>query len=258
MAQVTIDGAHLSLDEVILVAREKVTVVVEKEAIARTARGRNALERSLAERAVVYGVNTGFGALSNVGIPTEEMNQLQLNLIRSHAASVGPPMDPDDVRAMMLLRANTLLKGYSGIRPEIPLLIVSLLNKQVHPYVPRKGSVGASGDLSPLSHMALVLMGEGKAQAKGRWLSGKAALEEAGHRPISLEAKEGLALNNGTQQMLGMGCLALHDAFFLTLTAEAALALSLEAINGWVDAFDKKIHDARPHQGQRTVAAHVR
>ena len=258
MAQVTIDGSHLSLDEVILVAREKVTVVVEKEAIARTARGRNALEKSLAERAVVYGVNTGFGALSNVGIPNEEMKQLQLNLIRSHAASVGPPMDPDDVRAMMLLRANTLLKGYSGIRPEIPLLIVSLLNKQVHPYVPRKGSVGASGDLSPLSHMALVLMGEGKAQAKGRWLSGKAALEEAGHRPISLEAKEGLALNNGTQQMLGIGCLALHDAFSLTLTAEAALALSLEAINGWVDAFDKKIHDARPHQGQRTVAAHVR
>lgn len=258
LVQVTLDGSHLSLDEVILVAREEATVEVEKEAIARTARGRRALEKSLAERTVVYGVNTGFGALSNLRVPNEEMKLLQSNLIRSHAAGVGPPLSPDVVRAMMLLRANTLLKGFSGIRPEIPLLIVSLLNKHVHPYVPEKGSVGASGDLSPLSHMALVLMGEGKAESKGRWLSGKAALEKAGHRPISLEAKEGLALNNGTQQMLAVGCLALHDAYSLLLTAEAALALSLEAMNGWVDAFDPRIHNARPHPGQRTVATHVR
>lgn len=258
MARVNLDGSHLSLDDVIRVAREKAAVSIDRTAIARTANGRKALERILARGGTIYGVNTGFGALSDLKIPRQELKLLQSNLIRSHAASVGPPMSPASVRAMMLLRANTLLKGHSGIRPEIPQLIVSLLNKQIHPYVPEKGSVGASGDLSPLSHVALVLMGEGKAESESHWISGKAALEKVDRSPVSLEAKEGLALNNGTQQMLAMGCLTLHDAYSLVLTAEAALALSLEAINGWIDAFDSRIQEARPHPGQRTVAAHVR
>lgn len=258
MEKVTLDGSHLSLDQVIKIARQNARVAVTETAIARTRHGREALERLLERGAVVYGVNTGFGALAEHKIPREETRLLQLNLIRSHAASVGPPMGREEVRAMMLLRANTLLKGYSGIRPEIPQLIVSLLNEHVHPFVPEKGSVGASGDLSPLSHMALVLMGEGKAESNGEWISGKAALEKAGHSPVLLDAKEGLALNNGTQQMLALGCLVLHDAYSLLASAEAALALSLEAMTGWVDAFDLRIHNARPHPGQIKVADHVR
>src|SRR5207249_3839887 len=162
------------------------------------------------------------------------------------------------VRAMMLLRANTLLKGNSGIRPEIVSTIVKLLNKQVHPYIPEKGSVGASGDISPLSHMALVLLGEGSAESHGRWITGKRALEVSGCVPLKLEAKEGLALNNGTQQMVAMSCLCLHDAYQLLATMEAALALSLEALRGWIDAFDERIHKLRPHPVQQIVAEHVR
>src|SRR2546426_9305333 len=159
---------------------------------------------------------------------------------------------------MMLLRANTLLKGNSGIRPEVVSTIVRLLNKQIHPYIPEKGSVGASGDLSPLSHMALVLLGEGSAESRGRWIPGKKALEVSGSVPLRLEAKEGLALNNGTQQMVGMGCLCLFDAYQLLATMEASLALSLEALKGWADAFDERIQKLRPHPGQQLVAEHVR
>jgi histidine ammonia-lyase len=162
------------------------------------------------------------------------------------------------VRAMMLLRANTLIKGNSGIRREIPELIVALLNKRIHPYIPQKGSVGASGDLSPLSHMALVLMGEGKAEHRGRWVSGRQALRLMGQNPIQLEAKEGLALNNGTQQMTSIGCLNLCDSYDLFSASEAALALSLEAIKGWVDPFDERIHKVRRHPGQARVAKDIR
>jgi histidine ammonia-lyase len=207
---------------------------------------------------VIYGINTGFGALSNFRIPPEDLKQLQTNLIRSHSASIGEPHSSEEVRAMMLLRANTLLKGNSGIRPEVVSTIVRLLNKRIHPYIPEKGSVGASGDLSPLSHMALVLLGEGRAESRGRWIPGRRALEVSGSVPLKLEAKEGLALNNGTQQMVAMGCLSLHDAYHLLATMEAALALSLEALKGWTDAFDQRIHKLRPHPGQKTVAEHIR
>ncbi len=158
----------------------------------------------------------------------------------------------------MLLRANTLLKGNSGIRPEVVTTIVRLLNKRIHPYVPEKGSVGASGDLSPLSHIALVLIGEGQAESRGRWISGRNALEASGSVPLELEAKEGLALNNGTQQMVAIGGLCLHDAYILLASEEAALALSLEALGGWIDAFDERIHRLRPHPGQQAIAQHVR
>jgi histidine ammonia-lyase len=240
------------------VARENAQTVITQKAIARTRNGRKALERLLLEKGVIYGVNTGFGALSNFKISAEDLQQLQTNLIRSHSASIGQPHTSEVVRAMMLLRANTLLKGNSGIRPEVVSTIVKLLNKRVHPYIPEKGSVGASGDLSPLSHMALVLLGEGTAESRGQWIPGRKALEVSGSVPLKLEAKEGLALNNGTQQMVAMGCLCLQDAYQLLATSEAALALSLEALKGWIDAFDERIHKLRPHPGQRIVAEQVR
>jgi histidine ammonia-lyase len=171
---------------------------------------------------------------------------------------VGKPHSADVVRGMMLLRANTLIKGNSGIRPEVPRLIVALLNRRVHPYIPEKGSVGASGDLSPLSHMALVLMGEGRVEYQGKMMLGKQALQKIGQDPIQLEAKEGLALNNGTQQMTSIGCLNLHDSYDLFATAEAALALSLEAIRGWIDPFDERIHRVRRHLGQIRVGKDLR
>src|SRR5438552_4308466 len=219
-----IDGSHLTLDQVLQVARENAETVISEKAIGRTRNGRKALEQLLQEKKVIYGVNTGFGALSNFRIPTEDLKQLQTNLIRSHSTSVGRPHSSEVVRAMMLLRANTLLKGNSGIRPEVVTTIVRLLNKRVHPYVPEKGSVGASGDLSPLSHIALVLIGEGQAESRGRWISGRNALRVSGSVPLELEAKEGLALNNGTQQMVAIGGLCLHDGYKLLASEEAALA----------------------------------
>ncbi len=258
MTQVKIDGSSLTLDQVLRVARNGAETVIAKEGLSRTSVGRKALERLLEKEGTIYGVNTGFGALSNFRISREDLKQLQKNLIRSHAASVGRPHTPEVVRAMMLLRANTLLKGHSGIRPEVVTAIVGLLNKRIHPYIPEKGSVGASGDLSPLSHMALVLIGEGEAESRGHWISGKKALEDSGTKPIELEAKEGLALNNGTQQMVAIGSLCLHDSFQLIETSEVALALSLEALHGWTDAFDERLHRLRPHPGQQTVAEHVR
>ena len=257
MLSVELDGSSLDLEKVVQVARHNAPVSISQAALEKTLRGRKAFELLLSGKDVIYGVNTGFGALSDRAINREELESLQTNLIRSHASSVGPAHPQDVVRAMMLLRANTLLKGNSGVRPEIPDTILSLLNNRVHPFIPEKGSVGASGDLSPLSHMALVLIGEGKAEHDGQWLSGARALEVARCKPLVLGAKEGLALNNGTQQMLAIGTLVLFDAYSVLKSAEAALALSLEAIHGWTDAFDKRIHEVRPHRGQGIVAADV-
>jgi histidine ammonia-lyase len=257
MLAVTLDGSSLDLEQVVQVSRMNAPVVISSSALEKTAKGRRALEKMLDEKDVIYGVNTGFGALSDQKIPREKLEDLQTNLIRSHAASVGPAHPRDIVRALMLLRANTLLKGYSGVRPDLPEAIVTLLNKQVHPFIPEKGSVGASGDLSPLSHMALVLIGEGGAEHGGEWVTGTKGLELAGRRPLVLGAKEGLALNNGTQQMLAIGSLVLSDAYSLLRSAEAALALSLEAMRGWTDAFDHRIQEARPHHGQGIVAGDV-
>jgi histidine ammonia-lyase len=258
MAEITIDGSSLTLQELVSVARGNVAVRLDKKALQRTRRSRAVLEKLLEQDEVIYGVNTGFGALSNVKVAPEDLMQLQANLLRSHASSVGKPHSTDVVRAMMLLRANTLIKGNSGIRPEIPRLIVALLNKRAHPYIPQKGSVGASGDLSPLSHMALVLMGEGRVEYKGTWMVGKQVLQKIGEEPIQFEAKEGLALNNGTQQMTSIGCLNLYDSYDLLETAKAALALSLEAIKGWIDPFDERIHKVRQHPGQAQIAMDIR
>jgi len=258
MKTVTIDGENLTIQDVIAVARDNAKAEIKKEAENRVQKSRQALERLIKQKTSVYGVNTGFGALGRVSIPWEKVKQLQTNLIRSHSAGVGKPLDRDATRAMMLLRANTLAKGNSGIRPQTLETLLQMLNEGVHPVIPEKGSVGASGDLAPLSHMTLVLMGEGEAEHNGRRMSGKDAMKEAGIRPVELDFKEGVALNNGTQFMTAIGTLAVHDAETLVETAETATALSLEALSGISDAFDERIHRARPHPGQIASAQNIR
>jgi histidine ammonia-lyase len=207
---------------------------------------------------VVYGVSTGFGKLADVEIPAGELRQLQLNLVRSHSCGIGRPLSIAEVRAMMLLRANVLTLGLSGIRLEVIELLCELLNRGVHPVIPEKGSVGASGDLAPLAHLALTLIGEGEAfYGDTRGPSGE-ALKKAGLRPVVLEAKEGLALLNGTQGMHAVGGLALLRAKRLSRIADIAGAISLEALKGTPTAFDPRIHQARPHPGQEAAADHLR
>lgn len=253
-----IDGESLTIPEIARVARGKVQVELSEKAAEKVRKSREALERFIKNKKVLYGVTTGFGALGNVNISMKDIEKLQVNLIRSHAADVGKPLDKEIVRALMLLRANTLAKGNSGIRLETLETLVQMLNGGVHPVIPEKGSVGASGDLGPLSHMTLILIGEGHAEYKGRILTGKEALKKAGIHSIRLGFKEGVALNNGTQMMTAIAALAVFDAERLIRTAEVAAALSLEALEGISDAFDPRIHKARPHRGQITTAQNIR
>ncbi len=258
MHKVQIDGETLKIEDVVKVAYNKAEVVIPEKVKVRVKACREFLEKLLEKGEVIYGVNTGFGALSDAKISNKELKQLQTNLIRSHAAGVGRPLSTEVVRATMLLRANTLAKGYSGVRLEILETLVEILNRGVHPIIPAKGSVGASGDLAPLSHMVLVLMGEGEAEYKGEIMSGKEAMEKAGIKPIRLEAKEGIALNNGTQLMAAIAALTVHRAENLIKTAEIAAALSMEALLGVSDALDEKIHNVRSHKGQATTAKNMR
>src|SRR5256886_745403 len=222
-APLSLDGHSLSIAGVVAVARHGVRVAIAPHALAAVTASRRTVEAAVARGDTIYGVNTGFGKLAHVRIKPEQTRELQRNLIRSHASGVGDPLSVDVVRAMMLLRANVLVRGTSGVRPALPELIVEMLNAQVHPRVPSQGSVGASGDLAPLAHLALAMMGEG---ADG------AALRASGLRPITLEAKEGLAFVNGTQAQTGMAALLVHDAWVLWRTAHAAAAMSLEAVRG--------------------------
>ena len=257
---VEVDGAYLTLDDVVRVARQNAPVTLAGSARDAIARSR-ALVESIVERGeTAYGINTGFGDLSTVSIPDDQLSDLQHNLIRSHSAGVGPALPRDVVRAMLLLRANALAKGYSGVREVVVERLIDLLNHGVTPVVPAQGSVGASGDLAPLAHLSLVLLGEGEATldgVEGR-LSGSEALRHAGLEPIELTAKEGLALINGTQLMAGMGVLVLHDAEVLLESAEVAAACSLEALRGTDTPFDAAIQAIRPHPGQIHVAARIR
>ena len=246
---VTIDGRSLSIADVVAVARHGMRVAIAPHALAAVTASRRTIEAAVARGDTIYGVNTGFGKLAHVRIKPEQTRELQRNLIRSHASGVGDPLSVHVVRAMMLLRANVLVRGTSGVRPALPELIVEMLNTQVHPRVPSQGSVGASGDLAPLAHLALAMIGEG---ADG------AALRASGLRPITLEAKEGLAFVNGTQAQTGMAALLTHDAWVLWRTAHAAAAMSLEAVRGSPDPFDARIHDARPHPLQQRSAALLR
>ena len=251
-------GQPLSLSEIAQVAYGQTAIEVAASAHAGIKASRKVIERIVAQSDVVYGVSTGFGKLSEVHIPAEELRQLQLNLVRSHACGVGKPLSVPEVRAMILLRANVLALGLSGIRLEVIELLCELLNRGVTPFVPEKGSVGASGDLAPLAHLALTLIGEGDAFYEGELLPSGDALKKAGLRPVVLEAKEGLALLNGTQAMHAVGGLALFRAKRLARVADIAGAMSLEALKGTPTAFDSRIHQARPHPGQQAVAEHLR
>lgn len=254
----TIDGRNLTLDDVTDVALKRRPVELAEAAREKVAGTRRVIEDILASGQVVYGVNTGFGKLAEVKISPTQLAQLQLNLVRSHACGVGEPFPQEVVRAMLLLRANVLATGHAGCRPEVIESVLALLNAGVHPVVPSQGSVGASGDLAPLSHLALVLIGEGEAIYRGRRLPGAVALERAGLEPLQLEAKEGLALINGTQASTAVAVLASYRAAHLVDAADVACALSLEACFGTDAAFDEDIHAARPHPGQLASALRLR
>ena len=258
MQEIRLDGENLSIKDVVRVARQDMKVAIPEKVKDRVRRSREVLEDLVGRGQVIYGVNTGFGALSNIEISRQEISRLQSNLIRSHSSGVGDPLDSEVVRALMLLRVNTLVKGYSGIRLATLETLVDMLNKRVHPVIPAKGSVGASGDLAPLSHMILVLIGEGEAESQGLVVSGKEAMENAGIKPVELDFKEGIALNNGTQLMTAMAALTVFDAENLIASAEAATALSTEALLGFLDAFDERIHRVRPHRGQAITALNIR
>ncbi len=233
-------------------------VSLDPAALAAVVANRSVIDRILAEGRTVYGINTGFGQFATVVIPPDQLQQLQLNLIRSHAAGVGEPLPLDQTRALMAARINCLLRAHSGIRPEPIHLLAACLNKNVLPVIPSQGSVGASGDLAPLAHMALMLVGEGLAWRDGKQIPGGEGLKAEGLEPIQLQAKEGLALINGTQLITSLGCLALQRLRDLTALADEIAALSLEALRGSRAAFDPRIHAARPHPGQIEVAANLR
>jgi histidine ammonia-lyase len=255
---VVLDGAHLTLDELEAVARDRRAVRLAPSARESVARARAVVDAAVARNEVVYGVTTGFGNFAEVVIPRERLRELQLNLVRSHSAGVGELLDVAETRALMLLRANVLAKGFSGVRPETLDLLVSMLNAGVHPAVPSQGSVGASGDLAPLAHLALALVGEGECLAGRGTVPSADALGAAALQPVTLEAKEGLALINGTQLMAGVTGLALAEAWRLARTADVTGALTLDALKGTDVAFDPRIHAARPHLGQQASARNLR
>ena len=257
MDTVVLDGQPLKLAEIEAVSLAACPVTIALAALERVAQSRALIEEILAAGQTVYGVNTGFGKLSDVRIPPEKLAELQFNLVRSHAGGVGSPLSEGESRAILLLRANVLAKGFSGVRPALLELLVSLLNAGVHPVIPEKGSVGASGDLAPLAHLALVVIGEGEAFYRGERIPGGEALRRAGLQPMQLAAKEGLALLNGTQAMTAVGALAVARARRVTQLADLAGAMSLEALMGTPAAFDPRIHAARPHAGQIASAAHL-
>jgi histidine ammonia-lyase len=206
----------------------------------------------------VYGVTTGFGKFADQRISPSDIKQLQVNLVRSHAAGVGEPLTREETRGLLLLRASVLARGYSGVRPRVVEALLTLLNRDILPVVPCRGSVGASGDLAPLAHLALVLIGEGEAVVKGKRMSGRVALGRAGLTPLELEAKEGLSLVNGTQAMLSLGLLAIRRCQTLLETADVAGALSVEALKGTPVAFESRLHELRPYRGQQVVARNLR
>src|SRR5947199_2031937 len=253
-----LNGQALALTDIATVALDGEAVKISSLAQPRIVASRKVVEEIIARDAVVYGVTTGFGKLSDVRIPREALSELQLNLVRSHACGIGNPLSEPEVRVMMLLRANVLALGFSGIRPDVVELLCEMLNRRVHPVVPEKGSVGASGDLAPLAHLALSLIGEGEAFFAGKRVASSQALKQARLKPARLAAKEGLALLNGTQAMHAVGGLSIVRAKRLTDVADVAGAIALEGLRDTPAAFDARLQDARPHAGQKVTAAHLR
>jgi histidine ammonia-lyase len=253
-----LNGQQLTLKQIADVAHGREQVVLADEARARVEQSRQVVQDIVTQGRTVYGVNTGFGKLSDVSIDRSDLIQLQLNLVRSHSCGLGEPLSEAEARAMLLLRANVLASGFSGARPQVIETLLAMLEKGVTPVIPEKGSVGASGDLAPLAHLALAAIGEGEVSYQGERLPAATALQRAEIPPLRLEAKEGLALLNGTQAMGAVGALALHRAQQLVRLADVAGAMTLEALKGTPVAFDERIHAARPHAGQMAVAAHLR
>jgi len=261
MTEITLDGQNLTFEQVLAVAQSgpgTPRVLLSDEAKRNVQKAADAVDTLLQRGEIAYGITTGFGAFKDKIITREEVEQLQRNIVVSHAVGVGDPFDSPTVRAIMLIRANTLARGFSGVRLETLQLIIDCLNQGVHPVIPEKGSLGASGDLAPLAHFACVLIGEGKAEFKGVVMSGADALAKAGLLPISLKAKEGLALTNGTTIMTAVGLLETAKAIKLADLADTAGCLSLEALNGTLSAFDDRIHQLRPHPRQIDCARNLR
>jgi len=256
-AAVTLDR-RLAIADVLAVARDRATVLLDPDAAARLATGRRALEELARGGQAIYGVTTGVGKLKDTVIPHEDRRQLQRNLVLSHAAGVGPALDPRETRSVLLLLAASLSRGHSGVRPAVVEHLIACLNRGLLPVIPERGSVGASGDLAPLAHVAACLIGEGEAAVDGVRLPSREALRRAGLEPLTLEMKEGLALLNGTHLMAGIGALLVDEAERLARLADIAGAMSLEALMGSHAAFDWRIHALRPHPGQIDVAANLR
>jgi histidine ammonia-lyase len=257
MNAIQIDGEHLTLGQFVEVAAARAVVNLSPSARERMIRSRVVVEQVIGSGTTVYGVNTGFGKLASMRISREQIRQLQVNLVRSHACGVGTALSETETRAMLLLRANAIAKGFSGVRPAVAETLCAMLNRGVHPVIPSQGSVGASGDLAPLAHLAQVAIGEGQAMYRGRRMPGGEAMQSAGIVPLALEAKEGLALLNGTQGMLALLALGLLDAQVAMDTADVAAALSLDALRGSPAAFDERIAKVRPFAGQATTARNL-
>lgn len=254
---IIITGNDLTIKEIARVALNREKIELSQDSLNRVIKCRKYVDKIIAENRTVYGLTTGFGKFATIKISPDEIAELQENLIFSHATGVGPHLSIPETRAITLLRINVLAKGNSGIRIETLNSLIDMINAEIHPLIPEKGSVGASGDLAPLSHLALVLLGKGKAEYKGEILEGGIALERAGIQPVKLQAKEGLALNNGTQVMTGIAALALIKAENLTKVADIAASMSVDAVLGTTDAFDKLVHQVRPHKGQIISAQNI-
>ena len=254
---ISLTGNDLTFEQLNAVALRGEKVSLASDAVERMKASRAVVERLVASGATAYGINTGFGKLASVRISSEQVRQLQVNLVRSHASGVGAPLSETETRAMMLLRANALAKGLSGIRPVVVETLCAMLNAKVHPAIPSQGSVGASGDLAPLAHLAHVVIGEGFAHYQGSVIAGGDALRRAGITPLALEAKEGLSLLNGTQGMLALLSLALSEADVLVDSADVAASLSLDALRGSPGAFDSRIMQARPYAGAGRTARNL-
>src|SRR5215204_6184572 len=253
-----LSGQQLTLQQIVDIAEGREQGVLGNDARVRVEQARQVVQDIVTQGRTVYGVNTGFGKLSDVSIDRADLIQLQLNLVRSHSVGLGDPLSEPEARAMLLLRANVLAAGFSGARALVIETLIAMLEQAVTPVIPEKGSVGASGDLAPLAHLALAAIGEGEVFYKGERLPANEALTRAQIAPLQLEVKEGLALLNGTQAMGAVGALALHRAEQLVRLADVAGAMTLEALKGTPVAFDERIHAARPHPGQVDVAAHLR
>ena len=255
---ITITGENLRIEDVVKIARDNYEIKLSELAKKNISRSRKVVDKLVSLDEVVYGITTGFGSLSNVKIDKEKTKQLQKNLIMSHACGVGDPFSEEVVRAIIVLRVNTFAKGYSGIRLSTVNLLIEMLNKKVYPYVPSKGSVGSSGDLAPLSHIILVMMGMGECIVNGKRVNAKEELKRKKISPISLTSKEGLALNNGTPVMTAIGLLTVYDSYNVFRHSIISSCLSMEGLVARKEFLDSKVHEARPQLGQIIVAKSIR